>query len=229
MKILTYNAHLIPLFQWFGSDNLKGVENRKHKIRAALRNNNYDVTLIQEDFLGDIDGAHAGKFPPTGLTIHLPHIDKKERKRLFKGNWDWDKYKEFGWEDGDWLTRKGFMWADLHQHRFFNTHLDSGDNDVRIRKKQLAHLLKKFIKKDVMDPKPTIIAGDFNPESEIELAYLTKQFAYLGFERHFAPNRKMKDFIFTKDVEVLGVFEDRALSALSDHPAMYIETKNPWE
>jgi hypothetical protein len=213
MKVLTYNAHLLPCFNWFGSKNLRGIENRTNKILAELPK--YDVALIQEDFMHCVPGYHAGWFPPTGLTFYSPEF--------FLEDHGFKRYKKFGWESGDWLTRKGFQWVDQAGIRFYNTHLDAGDGDARVRRHQLRRLLNSLIRREANNPLPTIVAGDFNPETEEERAYLFQEFQNLGFVPHYVENKKMKDFIFTKGIDVKGVYIDMVLSRLSDHPAIWIE------
>ena len=226
MRILTYNAHLIPLFQWFGSDNLKGIKKRKHKIRQLLKNNGYDVILIQEDFTRDIAGIHGGSFPPTGLTIGLPKFKEKDAKKLLKPKKQVERYDKFGYESGDWLTRKGYLITEYEGIRFITTHLDAGDGDAKVRKHQLGQLAKKLLKMDRKRPMRTIVAGDFNPESRIERTQLFDLFGELGYDCYKVPNRKNKDFIFVKGLNVTQVGEDTELSELSDHPAIWVDVEN---
>jgi endonuclease/exonuclease/phosphatase family metal-dependent hydrolase len=222
VKILTFNVHGLP--SPFVKEKLRAIRSRSTLIEAELWR--YDVYCLQEDFLKGFDGHHGGGWlRRSGLTLNAASerggaggLECPLRDVDFKA------YKAWGPHKGDGWARKGFQRCRIHETLLANTHMDAGgrSGDREARSKQRARLKRK-----IPALGPAILAGDFNPDDAEERSELRDWAAGMGFIQASVDTEKGRDFIFTRDLQTKDHGEDAQLTALSDHPALWIDVTLP--
>ncbi len=208
-RVASFNIADLP---WpFEDPALQAIPDRVAQIRNALEA--YDYRLVQEDWFQRMNGLPCGHWYwfPSGLTLGTPVTHPVTSIGCLR-------HARSGFASGDWLAQKGWQRATSQGIVFAHTHLDAGDADWMYRQEQAL-----AIRAALPSTGPLVLGGDFNTENQGERDWLDQKLAQIGLVHASAPTAKGKDHIYTRDLTVNGAGADAALSALSDHPAIWVD------
>jgi hypothetical protein len=212
-RVASFNIADLP---WpFEKPELQAIPNRVETIRSAL--DAYDYRLVQEDWFQRMTGLPCGHWYwfPSGLTLGTPVAHPPTSPAC-------ERHAHSGFASGDWLARKGWQRAVSQGVVFAHTHLDSGDADWAYRQEQAL-----AVREALPTSGPLVLGGDFNTENQDERDWMDATFAAIGLAHASVATAKGKDHLYAREVVVSDAGEDADLSALSDHPAIWIEISWP--
>ncbi len=181
LKILTWNVQMLPSLGAIFSQDLNKMQNKRSEwIIEYLKNNDFDIVMLQEsfdnDFINDVNEQLRTRYPfqvnplrPKWYKLSNGLMILSKIPLSLVGSTTFRKSAQ-----SDFMTSKGavLLEAEFQDKKmyFINTHLQADYKNAPyplIRKKQLSQIYTDLIEPKIINKNNIMIAGDLNVEEDI--------------------------------------------------------------